>query len=397
MGYNAITSLSPRHALYSLILVFLAACSSPSPLPQRITNRQPTQSTIASKVSPSPIPAIGTPTIPVTLTPSQSSLLPEVTPIPSNVPVLSEPISPSNAENLSLIQQHVFSPWDLVHAITWSPDGKRLAVAAGEKVHFFDPNSLQEIITLNPGVWTPDIAFSPKSNLFATGSRDGNISLWDAHTGEKHFSIEAHRKGVNSLTFNPQGQLLASGGNDAVARLWEIETGNNMGQMIGGTYAVPAIAFTPDGNSLAIVNGQVIRLRDVESSRFVITINGEDSFNTIDISPDGNSLAAGDSVNVVTLWDITGSGLTETPILMLEAPNQPKKLVWEVMYSPDGQILASAHNNGDVYLWEVSTGKMLASLIGPTIATTSLAFSPDGNYLATGSLDGTLSLWAVVP
>ena len=100
---------------------------------------------------------------------------------------------------------------------------------------------------------------------------------------------------------------------------------------------------------------------------------------------------------MVTLWDISGSGLIETPILKLETPNQPQKLVWEVIFSPDGQILASAHNNGDVYLWEVSTGNMLVSLIGPTKATTSLDFSPDGNILATGSLDGILSLWAVVP
>jgi WD40 repeat protein len=233
--------------------------------------------------------------------------------------------------------------------------------------------------------------------LIATGGRDGYITLWDVLTGEKLFSIEAHRKGVNSVTFDPQGQLIATGGNDAVARLWEVDTGNNVAQMIGGTFAVPAISFTPDGNSLAIVNGQVIRLRDVESSRFVITINGEASFNAIDISPDGHRLVAGDSVNVVTIWDISSSGSTQAPITKLEPTNQPPELVWQVKFSPDGQLLASAHNDGTVNLWEVSTGKSLAALSGPSRATTSLAFSPDGNYLATGSLDGSLSLWAVVP
>lgn len=396
MGDWAITASSTHHAFYILILVFLVACSSPSPPTYTANINQPTPTQIIGTDSPTPIPTT-TPSAPATLTPTKTAFLPDITLTPSKVPGQSRPISPSNAAKLSLIQQHVFSPWDLVHAITWSPDGKLLAVAAGESVHIFDPNSLQEIYKLYPGVWTPGIAFSPNSDLIATGGRDGYINLWDTQTGEKRFSIEAHRKGVNSLTFSPQDQLLASGGNDAVARLWEIEAGNNVGQMIGGTYAVPAIAFTPDGNSLAIVNGQVIRLRDVESSRFVMTINGEDSFNTIDISPDGNSLAAGDSVNVVTLWDISGSGLTQTPIIKLEPPNQPQKLVWEVKFNPDGQILASAHNNGAVFLWEVSSGNMLASLVGTSKATTSLAFSPDGKLLATGSLDGTLFIWAVVP
>lgn len=302
-----------------------------------------------------------------------------------------------NAGGLSLAYQHHFSPWDLIHDLAWSPDGSILAVAAGESIYFFDPNSFKEIRILHPGVWNPSIDFNPTSRLLVTGGRDGYINLWDISTGENLYRIEAHRKGVNSVTFSPQGQLIASGGNDAVARLWETDTGNNVAQMIGGSFAVPSIAFTPDGKSLAIVNGQVIRMRDVASSRFVITINGEASFNTIDISPDGLTLAAGDSVNMVTLWDISGSGFTQKPIIKLDSTNQPKKLVWQVKFSPDGQILASAHSDGTVNLWDVTTGKFLSAIGGHNKAITSLAFSPDGQFLAVGSLDGSLSIWTATP
>lgn len=343
--------------------------------------------------------------IPVTITPgihttpstTVTTSVISVTPSPSIVPIQSKPITPSNVGGLIQAYQHQFSPWDLVHDITWSPDGGILAVAAGESVYFLNPDNFEVFDTLNPGVWTPSIAISPASDLLVTGGRNGNIDLWDISSGEVLHSIEAHRKGVNSVTFNPRGGSIASGGNDAVARLWDIDTGNNIGQMIGGTFAVPAISFTPDGQSLAIVNGQVIRLRDVASSRFVVTINGEASFNTIDISPDGLTLAAGDSVNVVTLWDISGSGVTQTPTMQLETPDQPEKLVWKVKFSPDGQILASAHNDGTINLWDLSKGKLLAALSGPSKAITSLAFSPDGRYLATGSLDGSLSIWVANP
>ena len=97
---------------------------------------------------------------------------------------------------------------------------------------------------------------------------DGNVVLWNTVTGQRLFSFPAHKKGVNSLAFSPNGNLLATGGNDAVARVWDASSGENQSQMIGGTYAVPDIAFTPDGASLAVVNGEVVRLRDVASGRF---------------------------------------------------------------------------------------------------------------------------------
>lgn len=397
MGDNTITVSRSHHALSALLLIILVACALPSSLPDPTNYSQSAPTRITRTISPSTFPITSTPSIPATIPPTKTVLLPVVTQTPLKVPLKSRPITPSNAGKLILIQKHMFSPWDLVHSIIWSPDGNLLAVAAGEGVHIFEPNTIQEINTLYPGVWTPSIAFSPNSSSIATGGRDGYINLWDVSTGENLYRIEAHRKGVNTVTFSPQGQLIASGGNDAVARLWEMDTGNNVAQMIGGTFAVPAISFTPDGKSLAIVNGQVIRLRDVASSRFVITINGEASFNTIDISPDGLILAAGDSVNMVTLWDISGSGFTQTPRIKLDSPNQPQKLVWQVKFSPDGQILASAHNDGTVNLWEVSTGKFLTSLSGPSKAITSLAFSPDGHFLAAGSLDGSLSIWAATP
>ena len=70
-----------------------------------------------------------------------------------------------------------------------------------------------------------------------------------------------------------------------------------------------------------------------------------------------------------------------------------------VAFSPNGKILASAGYDKSIKLWDVATGKKLATLQGIE-AVWSVAFSPDGKTLASagGSISnapGELKLWYV--
>ena len=83
-------------------------------------------------------------------------------------------------------------------------------------------------------------------------------------------------------------------------------------------------------------------------------------------------------------------------------PSRPEKIlenghnaeVLSVALTLDGAILASAGNGSKIFLWEVSTGKLLQVLEGHQGAVTSLAFNFDGSILASGSTDKTIRLWA---
>lgn len=300
-----------------------------------------------------------------------------------------------NASLITQTKKIELSPWELIHALDWSPDGVYLAVAAGGSIFIYSSADYGKVLSLKPGIWSPGIDFSPDGRLIAAGGRDGVLRIWDAQSGDQMMAFEAHKKGVNSVAFHPDGQLLASGGNDAMARLWGISTGEEWGQMIGGTFSIPAIAFTVDGSSLALANGDIIRLRDVNDQRFVSTLRGENSFYSLSLSPDGGKAAAGDTAGDVYIWQLASENPSHKFTNQKTGIADASNLVWEVAFSPDGDLIASANGNGSIYLWEVGSGDLLASLPGHTLAVSAISFSPDGRTLASGGLDGVIYVWQV--
>ena len=59
--------------------------------------------------------------------------------------------------------------------------------------------------------------------------------------------------------------------------------------------------------------------------------------------------------------------------------------VLSVVFSPNGEYLASGSSDCTIGVWRVSSGERIKTLLGHSLSVNSVVFSPNGEYLASGS------------
>ena len=106
----------------------------------------------------------------------------------------------------------------------------------------------------------------------------------------------------------------------------------------------------------------------------------------VTISPDNKILAVASSERIIELWDLTKSK-------KLQTLKGHTGRVYDVYFSPDGKRLVSGSDDRKVIIWEVSTGKILNTLVGHQDRIYTAIFSPDGKLIASSGADRTIRLW----
>ncbi|PHH49640.1 Vegetative incompatibility protein HET-E-1 [Ceratocystis fimbriata CBS 114723] len=103
-------------------------------------------------------------------------------------------------------------------------------------------------------------------------------------------------------------------------------------------------------------------------------------------SDDGQRLASGSEDNTVKIWDATSGACLQT----LEGHDH---YVFSVVFSKDRQRLASGCWDLTVKIWDATSGACLQTLEGHDDRVMSVVFSTDGQRLASGSRDKTIKIW----
>jgi WD40 repeat protein len=151
------------------------------------------------------------------------------------------------------------------------------------------------------------------------------------------------------------------------------------------------VHFSPDDKRVVTAGftDGVVQVWDAESGQEILHIDahpGSRVYQAV-FSPAGDRIATSSADNTVKTWDantgqelFTISGFGEGSIADGLFPG-----VLDVAFSPDGNKLATASGDGVAKVWDSRTGIELFSLDGDTSALSRVQFSPDGSLIATAS------------
>ena len=304
-----------------------------------------------------------------------------------------------------------------IRDIKFTPDGARFAVATTIGVWMYDAKTGAEISLLSGDRHEfKGIAFSSDGKTLSGVNSEGEISRWDAGTGEPHniLTNETVRRlfkvrYLYSVYYSNDSTRLASvslhESNDKVL-VWNLDEGmpptiKNID--IGEDEGIgPTIALSPDNRFLATSKEEKgerypILVWNADSGERLFTLEKDEHRRTkvLAFSPDGKTLVSCD-YDTILLWDLHTRTVRTT-----------FKTDWglsALAFSPNGKLLASGDDDGNINLWNATVQqKGLAEKIGHSLSSLklkkhkeeiiSLAFSPDGKMLLSGSKDGAIRAW----
>ncbi len=214
------------------------------------------------------------------------------------------------------------------------------------------------------------LVFSPDGNYFSAVSSTNNIDIWNVVNGEKLTSFFVDGS-VSSIRFSPDSKLILAAfrnGNSSFSTLqvWDINSGENTKTL----YFSEKENFTYSGIPIC-------------------------SPRPFEYSPDGNIFVMSDDncklqvLDPNNYWNVLFS-------LDVNTGNEG-----EIFFSPDGKIIITVFQGGEIKFWDANNGNLLYTLIDHDIPnakepSVKFKFSEDGKFVSTNNSE-VITYWAVWP
>lgn len=274
--------------------------------------------------------------------------------------------------------------------------------------------------------------FSPDSKIVATASVDGSVRLWNVSDGVEVQRFTGHRLAVYGLSFSPDGRYIASGGIDRRVLLWKVQPSSGVetevqdlknrldGKPIaeavfetlaGHTGTINDIAFSQDGQRLvSSSNDNTVLVWKIDPIVQELNTQTSTASSTAKTSPQLHApetrlrghggwvrvcaFLADDSQVLSGSDDRTWKKWRHRDYQELRILGDGRTAITDADYSPNGDLLATAHADGVIKLWDTKLGSLRGSLgEGHDYLTNRAYLIGNEQTLITAAGDNTIRVW----
>jgi len=255
---------------------------------------------------------------------------------------------------------------------------------------------------------------------FVVGTGPGHaVRIWDTATGQLRAEFTGHTEPVTACAVSADGSLIVSASADGTVRLWDPATGwlgtipavfhggrrrhpvAAPSSAAGPSTEDPAQADTgpkelrvgpvngcaigPDASFLAAVSEDMVTVWDLPSGQVRWSAQHMGGAKSCAISPDGTLVVSGGERGDLCLRDASSAG----ELCVLSGHTGP---VYVCAVSPDATIIASRADDG-IRLWDARARGEQESLEGHGKRVTACRFDPAGERLASAAADSNVVVW----
>lgn len=318
----------------------------------------------------------------------------------------------SNFTNISVPTPQWHAPWQLstvisshlgwVRSIAFDHTNEIFATGSADRtIKIFDfakacvgaPDALK--ITLTGHISAiRGMAFSPRHPYLFTAGEDKMVKCWDLETNQVIRHYHGHLSGVFDLKLHPTLDVLVTGGRDAVARVWDMRTRHQIHCLTGHDNTVGAILTR--GTDPQIVTGSydsTIKLWDLTAGKCMTTLTHHKKAVRALAMPSFESTFLSGAADNLKKWQAKEGRF-------IKKFSGHKAVINALAINDDG-VTVSCADNGTMDFWDYKTGYCFQR--AETVAQPgsldsengiyAAAFDMTGTRLVTGEADKTIKIW----
>jgi WD40 repeat protein len=259
-------------------------------------------------------------------------------------------------------------PADFLTAIQVNPQGNYVATGKfnGEIRLLNVPSLTPFVILQSTGDYVTSLAWSPSGDALAATSYQGLLQVWNIPANTLRFSLDVNgnntNDGIIAVAWSSAGDQLVTTGQTSGTTVFNAQTGTEITQFIAGD--ISDVVWGYDDNTIITAGNLGLRYWNSQNGQLINEIRTQ--YPGI-IGPTLLSWDRTRSFLAVLIFDFSSQNTNITQLIDVRhysdniiirtiETNANTDAIREIVWSPNGQFIAGASQDGTIRLWNIATG-----------------------------------------